>query len=95
MLSKYDEEIGIQKKDSFMIGESNDYIKNNDESRPNGVTLNMPEFTMAAEYYNDDEMIKFQKRKIVRNKKPKSGNKVVIEDDIPALIDEDNDAIDK
>lgn len=68
LLSKYDEEIEGPKKDVFRIGEtisSAEAVRRQlEENEAQGkVSLALPEFKIASEYYTADEMLKFKKPK--------------------------------
>ena len=81
ILSKYDEEIAGEKKDSFSIGlinpkeikERQARIAKSRLANKRIESLELPEPKLAEEYYNDEELTKFKKpkkkvRKIRKNK---------------------------
>lgn len=68
LLSKYDEELDGPKKDVFRIGETASSadlarLKLQQEELQGKISLSLPEFKVASEYYTADEMVKFKKTK--------------------------------
>lgn len=92
VLSKYDEEINGLKKEAFRIGQDEskrleqlEEIKKSIAKERGEVSLEIPKYKVASEYYTEEELITFKKPKKTKKSSKKSGAKQA--DDGPITAD--------
>lgn len=86
LLSKYDEELNNLKKEAFRIGldksrrsEQFDEIRRTISKERGEVSLQVPKYKIASEYYTEEEIVSFKKPK--KSKKSKKLNKIKVKDE--------------
>lgn len=102
LLSKYDEEIDGEKRDSFRLGYDNALERKEASlrlikeklSNKKLESLVLPDLTLASEYYNEEEMAKFKKPK-KKVRKIRAKGKLLTADELEASNAVSNAGIEK
>lgn len=98
LLSKYDEEINGIKKEAFRIGlderrrlEQLEEIKKEISKERGEVSLDMPKYKIASEYYTEEQIVSFKKpKKQKKSKKIKKESEKITADSLSALSNQND-----